>query len=105
MPTIIGCGDIHGAYLVVDHGITVFNAGSVGNALDASGAPYVILEGALPRPGEADPPAHVGITFVRVPYDVEAEITHAAQLRMPGAQAYALELREQRYRGWAPRSS
>jgi len=98
-PTIVGCGDIHGVYLAVDYGVTVFNAGSVGNALDRPGAPYVILEGTLAQPGESDPPGHVGMTFVRVPYDVEAEVEVAEQLGMPGAQAYALELREQRYRG------
>ena len=101
VPTVVGYGDIHGAYLSVDHGITVFNAGSVGNALDAPGAPYVVLEGTLPRSGETDRPGHVGITFVRVPYDVEAEIAVAEELGMPGVEAYALELREQRYRGSA----
>ncbi|MGO4363180.1 metallophosphoesterase [Terrabacter sp. 2TAF16] len=101
VPTIVGYGDIHGAYLAVDHGITVFNAGSVGNALDGPGAPYVVLEGTLPR-GDLDEPAgHVGITFVRVPYDVEAEVAVAEELGMPGADAYALELREQLYRGSA----
>ena len=101
VPTIVGYGDIHGAYLAVDYGITVFNAGSVGNALDGPGAPYVVLEGSLAGPGEEEPPGHVGITFVRVPYDVESEIAVAEGLGMPGAEAYALELREQRYRGSA----
>jgi len=107
VPTIVGYGDIHGAYLAVDYGITVFNAGAVGNALDAPGAPYVILEGELARtcdpddPNDPDPlpPGHVGIGFVRVPYDVEAEIAVATELGMPGVEAYALELREQQYRG------
>jgi len=36
-----------------------------------------------------------------VPYDVEAEVEVAVALEMPGAAAYALELREQRYRGSA----
>ncbi|KRC89842.1 phosphoesterase [Terrabacter sp. Root85] len=101
VPTIVGYGDIHGAYLAVDYGITVFNAGSVGNALDGPGAPYVVLEGALPRADLDEPAGHVGITFVRVPYDVEAEVAVAEELGMPGADAYALELREQRYRGSA----
>ncbi len=101
VPTIVGYGDIHGAYLAVDYGITVFNAGSVGNALDAPGAPYVILEGERADPDDPDPgpPGHVTIGFVRVPYDVEAEIAVAAELDMPGVEAYALELREQQYRG------
>ena len=101
VPTIVGYGDIHGAYLAVDYGITVFNAGSVGNALDGPGAPYVVLEGALARADLDEPAGHVGISFVRVPYDVEAEVAVAEELGMPGADAYALELREQRYRGSA----
>jgi protein phosphatase len=82
----------------------------VGNALDGPGAPYVILEGTPTGPqsspghrtgrGVAEP-GHVGISFVRVPYDVEAEVEVALALEMPGAEAYALELREQRYRGSA----
>ena len=105
VPTIVGYGDIHGAYLAVDYGITVFNAGSVGNALDGPGAPYVVLEGTLAAPGEDEPPGHVGISFVRVPYDVESEIAAAEELGMPGVEAYALELREQRYRGSAVSTS
>ena len=101
VPTLVGYGDIHGAYLAVDYGITVFNAGSVGNALDGPGAPYVVLEGTVAAPGKVVAPGHVGIAFVRVPYDVEAEVAVAEELGMPGADAYALELREQRYRGSA----
>ncbi len=98
MPTVIGYGDIHGAYLSVDHGITVFNAGSLGNALDGPGAPYVVLEGTR----DGDTVGHVSITFVRVPYDVEAEVAAAERLGMPGAADYARELRDQVYRGAAP---
>ena len=103
-PTVVGYGDIHGAYLEVDLGLTLFNAGSVGNPLDAPGAPYVVLEGdtdsglAAPAPGGT---AGRSITFVRVPYDVEAEIAVARELGMPDVEAYALELREQVYRGSA----
>ena len=46
-PTVVGYGDIHGTYLEADLGLTLFNAGSVGNPLDAPGAPYVILEGEI----------------------------------------------------------
>ena len=50
-PDVVGYGDIHGAYLEVDDGSPLFNAGSVGNPLDGPDAPYVILEGVgrLPR--------------------------------------------------------
>jgi predicted phosphodiesterase len=103
-PTVVGYGDIHGTYLEVDLGLTLFNAGSVGNPLDAPGAPYVVLEGdtdsglAAPEPAGTVGPS---ITFVRVPYDVEAEIAVARELGMPDVEAYALELREQVYRGSA----
>jgi predicted phosphodiesterase len=99
-PSFVGYGDIHGTYLEVDLGLTLFNAGSVGNPLDAPGAPYVVLEGEI---DSADPggAAAVSITFVRVPYDVEAEIAVARRLGMPDVDAYALELREQLYRGSA----
>lgn len=97
-PSVVGYGDIHGTYLEVDLGLTLFNAGSVGNALDAPGAPYVILEGEIDS-SEPGPTAGVTITFVRVPYDVEAEIAVAHDLGMPDVDAYALELREQLYRG------
>ncbi|MEO5743662.1 MAG: hypothetical protein ABIQ53_03600 [Terracoccus sp.] len=39
------------------------------------------------------------ISFVRVPSDVEAEIAVAQDLGMPDTAAYALELRDQIYRG------
>ena len=45
------------------------------------------------------------VTFVRVPYDVEAEIAVARDLGMPDVEAYALELRDQLYRGSAPPQS
>ena len=56
-PSVVGYGDIHGTYLEVDLGLTLFNAGSVGNPLDAPGAPYVILEGEIDssRAGAARP--------------------------------------------------
>lgn len=94
-PLVVGYGDIHGVYLEVDLGRTLFNAGSVGNPLDAPDAPYVILEGDTGAP--SGPP--VLISFVRVPYDVEAEIAVARDRGMPDADAYALELRDQLYRG------
>jgi predicted phosphodiesterase len=100
-PSVVGYGDIHGTYLETDLGLKLFNAGSVGNPLDAPGAPYVILEGEI---DSAEPGSTVGvaITFVRVPYDVEAEIAVARDLGMPDVEAYALELRDQLYRGSQP---
>jgi protein phosphatase len=106
-PTVVGYGDIHGTFLEVDLGLTLFNAGSVGNPLDAPGAPYVVLEGTIEGEIGGDVDAAdsgsegASISFVRVPYDVEAEIAVARGLGMPDVEAYALELREQVYRGSA----
>jgi hypothetical protein len=44
-------------------------------------------------------PQSFSVNFVRVPYDIEAELAAAYDLGMPDVDAYALELREQRYRG------
>ncbi|NJC23784.1 protein phosphatase [Arthrobacter pigmenti] len=94
-PSVVCYGDIHDSYLEVNNGRTLINAGSVGNALDEPMASYVILEGT--PDGEASDP--FGIQFVRVPYDIEAEIAAAEKLRMPELAAYATELRTGIYRG------
>jgi hypothetical protein len=75
----------------------LFNAGSVGNHLDAPSAPYTVLEGVLDSPD----PAPFSVAFARVTYDIEAEVAVAFELGMPEAQAYALELREGVFRGSA----
>jgi diadenosine tetraphosphatase ApaH/serine/threonine PP2A family protein phosphatase len=94
-PDVVGYGDIHGAYLEVDEGLQLFNAGAVGNHLDDPSAPYCILEGVT----DSLVPQPFSIQFVRVPYDIEAEVAAARDLGMPGADAYALELLEGVYRG------
>ena len=94
-PDVVGYGDIHSTFLEADEGLTLFNAGAVGNHLDAPTAPYVLLEGKL---GSLDPESF-SISFVRVPYDIEAEIAVARDVGMPDVEAYALELREGIYRG------
>ncbi|GAA1728089.1 metallophosphoesterase family protein [Brachybacterium phenoliresistens] len=95
VPSVVGYGDIHDTYVEVEDGLTLFNAGSVGNPLDEPTAAYAILEGEL---GGADP-APFSLSFVRVPYDVEAEIAVARELGMAAADAYAIELRTAIYRG------
>jgi diadenosine tetraphosphatase ApaH/serine/threonine PP2A family protein phosphatase len=92
---VVGYGDIHATYLESEDGLTLFNAGSVGNHLDGPTAPYVVLEGVPDSPD----PAPIGISFVRVPYDIEAEIAAALELGMPDTDAYARELRDGIYRG------
>lgn len=95
VPDVVGYGDIHGAYLEVDEGNTLFNAGAVGNHLDAPSAPYVILEGV----SDCLEPQPFSVNFVRVPYDIKHEIAVARDLGMPDVDAYAAELREGIYRG------
>ena len=95
VPTVVGYGDIHTTYLEVRGGRTLFNAGSVGNALDEPTAAYVVIEGLVDEPA----PAPFGIQFARVPYDVEAEIAVARERGMPELEEYAAELRESRHRG------
>lgn len=95
VPTVVGYGDIHMTYVETWPGRTLFNVGSVGNPLDEPVPSYAILDGEL----DNDEPAPFGIQFVRVPYDVEAEIAAAADLGMPALDAYAKELRTAVYRG------
>jgi predicted phosphodiesterase len=95
VPSVVGYGDIHEAFVEVDDGRTLFNVGSVGNPLDEPVSSYVVLEGTVGHPE----PAPFGMQFVRVPYDVEAEISLAARLGMPELQPYAIELRSALYRG------
>jgi predicted phosphodiesterase len=94
-PDVVGYADIHDAYIESDDGRTLFNVGSVGNPLDEPTPSYVILEGVV----DADASAAFGIQFVRVPYDVEAEIAVAESLQMPTRDVWAVELRTAVYRG------
>ncbi|GAA5203907.1 metallophosphoesterase family protein [Microbacterium jejuense] len=94
-PTVVGYADIHDAYIESRDGRTLFNVGSVGNPLDEPTPSYVILEGVT----DADGPAPFEVRFVRVPYDVEAEIAVAERLGMPQAGVWAVELRTAVYRG------
>lgn len=95
VPSVVGYGDIHSTYVRTLPGRMLFNVGSVGNPLDEPVPSYVILEGEKGNPD----PAPFGLQFVRVPYDVEAEIAAATDLGMPALQPYAKELRTAVYRG------
>jgi len=92
---VLAYGDIHDPYLRSGREGTVVNVGSVGNQLDDPTPSYVILEG--DPDGGRDAP--FGIQFVRVAYDVEAEIAAARALGMPEVEAYEIELRTGVYRG------
>ncbi len=97
-PTIVGYGDIHTAYALSFAGKTLFNAGSVGNALDLPLACYVVLEGEY---GGRNP-ASWSLKIVRLTYNVEVEIAIARASGMPKAEEYAVELRTAVYRGRQP---
>ncbi|WP_018353323.1 metallophosphoesterase family protein [Longispora albida] len=96
LPTVVGYGDTHDAYYEVDRQRrTLFNTGSVGNSMDDPTPVYVILEGVYGSPAEAP----FGIQFVRVPYDVEAELAAAEAMGAPKLAEYASEIRDGVYRG------
>ena len=95
VPDIVGYGDIHHAWSVATKRGTLFNAGSVGNPLDIPLASYAVLEGLY----EAETLAPWSLSFVRLPYDVEAEIRVAEATDMPDLAHYVRELRTAKYRG------
>ncbi len=90
-PTVVGYGDIHHTYLSARDGRTLFNVGSVGNPLDEPNAAYVILDAPDAAPFE--------VRFVRVPYDVDAEVAEAHRALMPLSDVWEIELRTAVYRG------
>lgn len=96
-PDVAGYGDIHSAYMLslVRDKKVLFNAGSVGNPLDLPLATYVILTGKLDR----ETPGFFSVDFVRLPYDIEAEIAEARRVNAPDLDVYTVELREAIYRG------
>jgi predicted phosphodiesterase len=96
-PDVVGYGDVHAAYQRTRRGRTLFNVGSVGNALDEPSASYAILEG-TPGPD----PAPLGLQTVRLPYDVEAELAVAREAGMPQYGAWEQELRTAVYRALTP---
>lgn len=93
VPDVVGYADIHDAYIESVDGRTLFNVGSVGNPLDEPTPSYVILEGG------ASASVPFSVQFVRVPYDVEAEIGVADALAMPMRDVWAVELRTAVFRG------
>ncbi|ADD44936.1 metallophosphoesterase family protein [Stackebrandtia nassauensis] len=95
VPTVVGYADTHDPYYEVDRQRrTLFNTGSVGNSMNDPTPVYVILEGVPDSRDEAP----FSIQFVRVPYDVEAELDFAKSVGMPEWEEYASELRDGVYR-------
>jgi predicted phosphodiesterase len=95
-PTVVGYGDTHDPFYEVDRQRrTLFNTGSVGNCMNDPTPVYVIMEGRLDSTDDGP----FSLQFVRVPYDVEAELAVARDMGMPKLDAYASELRHGIYRG------
>ncbi|GAB4058701.1 metallophosphoesterase family protein [Catellatospora paridis] len=95
-PTVVGYGDTHDPYYEVDRARrTLFNTGSVGNSMDDPTPVYVIMEGVFGSAAEAP----FSIQFVRVPYDVDAELAVARAMGMPEYAEYESEIRHGVYRG------
>ncbi|MFN3266253.1 MAG: metallophosphoesterase family protein [Deinococcales bacterium] len=97
-PFAVGYGDIH--TVLIRHlrsfpeinpelrGRMVFNVGSVGNPLDSNQPSYAVLHGSN----------SLEVSFVRVPYDFEAEISAARAAEMPQLEEYLEETRTGFYR-------
>ncbi|WP_211746500.1 metallophosphoesterase family protein [Paenibacillus sp. Marseille-Q4541] len=103
-PDVVGYGDVHNAYLQHLSGKMLFNVGSVGNPLDLPEASYCIMEGTSEGQAYADEKVIVqnepfSLQFVRVPYDIEAEVTKALQSGAPDIDLYINEIRTGVYRG------
>jgi predicted phosphodiesterase len=96
-PDVIGYADTHDPYYETQQASrTVFNTGSVGNCMGDPTPMYCVLEGVLDAPEQAP----WSVAYVRVPYDVEAELAVARGLGMPEYDGYELELRHGLYRRW-----
>ncbi len=96
LPDLIGYADTHDPmYECQLEGRTVFNTGSVGNCMGDPTPMYCILEGEF----GSEEVAPWSVAYVRVPYDVEAELAVTREMGMPHYDGYELELRHGIYRG------
>lgn len=95
VPKMVGYGDIHSVFMKNMRGKLLFNVGSVGNPLDVNQSSYVILRENPSR----NPRDFLELCFVRVAYDIEAELRIAQDMGMPAFDEYRQELRTARYRG------
>lgn len=94
-PDTVGYGDIHMVYYKNMGDKVLFNAGSVGNALDEPTAAYAIMEGDY---GSTEK-GYFSVNMIRLPYDIELAIEQARDEGMPELEPYANELRTAVYRG------
>ena len=101
-PDIVGYGHIHTPFLVRHKNKTLFNTGSVGASVemlnsdinDSSNkfstlASYMILEGNY----NSKQLSSISFNLVRVPYDIEKEISSLEQSDMPGKEIRIFSLR------------
>jgi predicted phosphodiesterase len=96
LPDLVGYGDTHDPFYECQlEGRTAFNTGAVGNCMGDPTPLYCILEGMV----DSERPAPWSIAYVRVPYDVEAELAVAREMGLPHYDGYELELRHGLYRG------
>jgi predicted phosphodiesterase len=96
IPDVVGYADTHDPFYETQlRGRTLFNTGSVGNCMGDPTPLYCILEGVM----DSAEHAPLSIAFVRVPYDVEAELAHAREVAAPEYDGYESELRDGIYRG------
>ncbi len=96
-PDVVVYGDLHHAYSEVIDGRTLINCGSAGNPLDEDPhLSYLLLEG--DDDGGGNHPAPFAYQFVRLPYDVDAEVAAAHEVSMPLTAEYEVELRTGVYR-------
>ena len=99
-------GHMHTQSVIKLYNKTLINTGSIGNALDyvrndlkdgkveeTTRAEYLILEGEY---GDKTYTKPFGFQLVRVPYDIEKELS--SDLENPEKEAYQYELRKGRYR-------
>lgn len=83
---VVAYGDLHDQWLDIRRGRSLLNVGSAGNELDGDPtAAYALLEA-----GDA---GELSVQFVRVPYDVEAEIAIARAAGIPFLEHWIAELR------------
>lgn len=94
-PDVVAFGDCHDPFYETQlERRTLVNAGSVGNCMGDPTPLYCVLDGDV---GGTDP-APFALTFVRVPYDVEAELAHARAVDMPELAGWEAELTRGIYR-------
>lgn len=83
---VVAYGDLHDQWLDIRRGRWLLNVGSAGNELDGDPtAAYALLE--------ASDAGELSVQFVRVPYDVEAEIAIARAAGIPFLEHWIAELR------------